>query len=182
LAPATGLAPLSVSLLTKGILPGSDYSLDLESDGHPDEQGNGLPLGRYVYATPGVYVATLTTTAPDGRVQVARGSVEVYGRPQLEARLGVAWGGFKAAMRAGDSTAAVSFVHRERRDAWAEFFSRLTPAQLAATETLFTELTLVEVTPGRVECEMMRDQDGLRYSFPVSFAIDPDGRWKLWQF
>jgi hypothetical protein len=29
---------------------------------------------------------------------------------------------------------------------------------------------------------MMRAVDGLMYSFPVTFAIDSDGRWRLWQF
>jgi hypothetical protein len=47
---------------------------------------------------------------------------------------------------------------------------------------LFTDLALVAIAPGRAECEMMRDLDGLRYSFPVSFAVDADGGWKLWQF
>ena len=180
--PAAGLAPLTVRLSAGGIPPGSDYSLDLESDGRPDEEGNGLPRGQYVYTLPGVYLATLTTTAPDGRVEAARGLIEVYGRPQLEARLSAAFSGFKAAMRASDLTTAASFVHRDRRAAWAEYFARLTPAQLAATDTLFTDLALVDVTPGRVECEMIRDHDGLRYSFPISFAVDADGGWKLWQF
>lgn len=180
--PAAGLAPFTVRMSATGIPPGSDYSLDLESDGRPDEEGNGLPRGQYVYTLPGVYLATLTTAAPDGRVQVARGLIEVYDRLQLEARLGAAWSGFKAAMRADDLTAAASFVHRDRRAAWTEYFARLTPAQRAATDALFTDLALVEVAPGRAECEMMRDHDGLRYSFPISFAVDADGGWKLWQF
>jgi sugar lactone lactonase YvrE len=181
-SPAAGLAPLVVRLSAAGIPPGSDYSLDLESDGRPDEEGNGLPRGQYVYTLPGVYLATLTTTAPDGRVQVARGVIQVYDRSQLEARLITAWSGFKAAMRAADPTAAASFVHRDRRAAWAEHFARLTPAQWAAADVLFTDLALVDVAPGRAECEMMRDHDGLRYSFPISFAVDAGGGWKLWQF
>jgi sugar lactone lactonase YvrE len=181
-SPSAGVAPLTVRFFATGIPPGSAYSLDLESDGDPDEEGSGLPRGQYVYTWPGVYVATLTTTAPDGRVQVARGSIEVYDRVQLETRLNSALSGFKAAMRGADLTTAASFVHRDRRAAWAEYFARLTPAQRAATETLFTDLALVDVAPGRAECEMMRDQDGLRYSFPISFALDADGGWKLWQF
>jgi hypothetical protein len=29
---------------------------------------------------------------------------------------------------------------------------------------------------------MMRDVDRLLYSFPISFEIDVDGGWRLWQF
>jgi hypothetical protein len=181
-SPAAGLAPLAVRFSLSGFPAGSAYSLDLDSDGIPDDEGKGLPEGEYVYARPGVHVATLTATAPDGQVLVARGSIEVYDRARLAARLGVVWGGFKAAMRAGDPAAAASFLHRDRRAAWAEYFGRMTPAQFAAADALFTDLTLVEATPGRAECEMMRDEGGLLYSFPVSFAIDVDGGWKLWQF
>jgi hypothetical protein len=181
-SPAAGLAPLSVQFSASGVPAGSAYTLDLESDGIPDDQGNGMPPGVYVFARPGVYVVTLTATAPGGEAVVARGSIEVYDRERLEARLGVVWGGFKAAMRAGDLAAAASFLHRDRRAAWAAFFGRMTPAHLAATDAMFTSLTLVEATPGRAECEMVRDEGGLFYSFPVSFAIDVEGGWKLWQF
>ena len=181
-SPAAGLAPLGVRFSASSVPRGSVYSLDLDSDGRPEEEGEGLPQREFVYAQPGVHVATLKLTTPDGQVLVARGSIEVYDRARLETQLRSEWGSFKAAMRAADPAVAASFVHRDRRAAWAEYFARLTPAQFAATEVLFTDLTLVAAAPGRVECDMLRDEGGLLYSFPVSFELDGDGGWKLWQF
>ena len=181
-SPAAGLAPLRVRFFASGVPAGSAYSLDLDSDGLPEEEGEGLPQREFVYARPGVHLATLKLTTPDGQVLLARGSIEVYDRARLETRLRSEWSGFKTAMRAADPAVAASFVHRDRRAAWAEYFSRLTPAQRAATEALFTDLTLVATAPGRAECDMLRDEDGLLYSFPVSFVLDGDGGWKLWQF
>ena len=180
--PPAGLAPHTVRFPAGGFPPGSLYTLDLQSDGIIDYSGNDLPDREFIYATPGVHVAALRVQTPDNQTLVAQAAIEVYDRVRLEARLRSEWAGFKAAMRAGDAAAAASFVHSDRRAAWAEYFVRLTPAQFANTDAMFTDLTLLDVAPGRAECEMLRDEGGLLYSFPVSFEIDVDGGWKLWQF
>jgi hypothetical protein len=180
--PAAGLAPHTVRFPGNRFPSGSVYTLDLESDGIIDYAGNTFPEREFIYAKPGIYLATLRALTPANQALLAQAAVEVYDRARLEARLRSAWSGFKTAMRAGDAATAASFVHSDRRAAWAEYFGRLTPAQFANTDAMFTDLTLLEVAPGRVECELMRDEGGLFYSFPVSFEIDVDGGWKLWQF
>ena len=180
--PPAGLAPHTVRFPVNVFPAGSAYSLDLESDGITDYAGNALPDQEFVYARPGIHLATLRIVTPDGRMLVARAAIEVYDRARLEARLQAMWAGFKGALRGGNAAAAAAFLHSDRRAAWTEYFGRLTPAQFAATDTTFTDIVLLEVAPGRAECEMMRDVGGLLYSFPVSFEIDLDGGWKLWQF
>ena len=180
--PAAGLAPHTVRFPANGFPAGSVYSLDLESDGIADYAGNALPDQEFVYARPGVHLATLRISTPDDRMLTARAAVEVYDRPQLDARLKAVWADFKTALRAGDAAAAASFLHSGRRAAWADYFGRLTPAQFAETDATFTDIVLLEVAPGRAECEMTRDVGGLLYSFPIAFEIDGDGGWRLWQF
>jgi hypothetical protein len=180
--PAAGFAPHTVRFPGTGLPPGSLYTLDLQSDGVIDYAGDALPDREFVYATPGIHLATLRVLTPDNQARFAQAAIEVFDRARLEARLRSAWTGFKTAMRAGDAAAAASFVHSDRRAVWAAYFGRLTPAQFANTDAMFSDLTLLEVSPGRAECEMMRDEGGLLYSFPVSFEIDVDGGWKLWQF
>ena len=77
---------------------------------------------------------------------------------------------------------AASFVHSDRRVMWEEYFRQFTPALFAATDAVFADVTLLEVGTGRAECEMMREVAGVLYSFPISFLIDADGGWRLWQF
>lgn len=180
--PPAGLAPHTVRFPANGFPAGSVYSLDLESDGIPEYAGNALPDQEFVYARPGVHLATLRITTPDDRMLTARAAIDVYDRPQLDARLQAVWTGFKTALGSGDAAAAAAFLHSGRRAAWAAYFGRLTPAQFAATDTTFSDIVLVDVAPGRAECEMMRDVGGLLYSFPISFEIDVDGGWRLWQF
>jgi len=100
----------------------------------------------------------------------------------LEARLQAVWNSFRAALRAGDAAKAASFVHSARRPAWEAYFRQFSPTVFAATDDVFADVTLLGVEPDRAEGEMMRDVDGLLYSFPISFATDVDGGWRLWQF
>ena len=129
-----------------------------------------------------LHVARLQVTTPDGQVLTARTSVDVYNRATLDARLQAAWRGFKDALRSGDVSHAASFVHSGRRAVWEGYFRQLTPDLFALTDTVFADVTLLDIIPGRAECEMLRDVDGLLYSFPISFLIDVDGGWRLWQF
>ncbi len=180
--PAAGLAPHTARFSPNAFPPGSVYSLDLESDGTIDYEGDMLSDLEFVYARPGIHVARLQATTPDGQMLTARTSVVVYNRATLDARLQAAWRGFKDALRGGDAARAASFVHRDRRAAWEAYFRQFTPDLFALTDTVFADVTLLEVVPGRAECEMMRNVDGLLYSFPISFLIDVDGGWRLWQF
>jgi hypothetical protein len=156
---------------------GSVYSLDLETDGTPDYTGSTLSEQAFVYLRPGVHLATLHVEVPDGRVLVARAAIQVYERTQLDARLQGRWTSFKTALRNGDAAEAASFLHGARRAAWGAYFSRMTTTQLAAMDSAFTNIVLVEVTPRRAEYEMRRDEGGVLYSFrPPAPGVVSKGR------
>ena len=180
--PSAGFAPHITRFATGAFPVGSLYSVDLDGDGTIDYEGDTLTDREFVYARPGIHIAMLRVTTVDGQLLTARTSVEVYNRPAFEARLRAVWGAFRGALNAGDVARAASFVHGDRRARWDEYFRQFTPELFAATETVFADVTLLEIEPGRAECDMMRDVDGLLYSFPVSFQIDVDGGWRLWQF
>ena len=180
--PTAGLAPLTARFATDPFPAGSVYTLDLDSDGTIDYEGDTLTDQVFAYARPGIHVAMLQVRLADGQELAARTSVEVRDRAALEARLQAAWGAFRGALTRGDVAGAASFVHTNRRARWEEYFRQFTPDLFAATETVFADVTLLEVGAGRAECEMMREVDGLLYSFPISFRIDVDGGWRLWQF
>ena len=180
--PAAGLAPLTTRFATDPFPAGSVYTLDLNSDGMIEYEGDTLTGQVFAYARPGIHVATLRVGLADGQQFEARTAVEVRDRAALEARLQAVWGTFRGALSMGDVAGAVSFVHTDRRARWEEYFRQFTPDLFTATETVFADLTLLEVGTGRAECEMMREVDGLLYSFPISFVIDVDGGWRLWQF
>ena len=180
-SPPVGFAPHTVHFGASQSI-GSTLALDLEGDGTIDYQGATLQEQIFTYARPGVYAPILRETTPEGVVFTYRTFVNVYDRAALDARLQSAWTGFKNALQAGDVTAALGYVHSHRRQAWGARFDRLTPEQLATASLVFTAIELVEVRPGLALCDMLREDSGQMYSFPVEFALDTDGRWRLWQF
>lgn len=180
-APSAGFAPLTVEVGTADSAA-SRIDLDLESDGAVEFSGPTLAGQTFLYLQPGIYVPTFREVTPTGEVLESRALVEVYDRGDLAARLQEVWRGFKDALIAGEIERALSFVHSERRMRWRESFGQLPPDAFAATGSVFTEIVLTGVGRGSAECEMMREVDGLLYSYPVTFQFDADGWWRLWQF
>jgi hypothetical protein len=178
--PAAGFAPHTVQFGVAS-LPIGTYSVDLESDGTVDYAGE-RPDGRqFTYGTSGAFLASITVVAADGLSQQWRAAVTVYDRGALEAALRADWNGLKEALRRGDAGQAAGFVHTSRRQVWRDYFEQL-GAVLTEVDAVLTDIDVVGFEGGRVECEMMRAVDGLMFSFPVSFAMDSNGRWRLWQF
>lgn len=178
--PAAGIVPLTVSFGVASLTSGM-YTIDLESDGTVDYSGERPDERQFMYGAAGAFLATIAVTTADGLSQQRRAAVTAYDRPALELALRTVWNGLKDALRQGDAGQAAAFVHTARRQVWRDYFEQL-GAALAEVDAIFTDIDIVGVEGDRVECEMMRAVDGLMFSFPVSFALDADGRWRLWQF
>lgn len=179
--PAGGLAPHVVTF-SVNLAEGTRVELDLDSDGMVDFEGTTLDLLPFVYEQPGIYVPTLRTITSDGQTQTYRTAVDVYDRVALDARIQQVWGDFTGALQSGDVFRAVGFIHEARRARWREYFEPLSPDELAAQGDNFTGIELIRVGRGGAEYEMLREEDGQVFSYPVAFASDVDGQWRIWQF
>lgn len=179
--PAGGLAPLVITF-EAALETGGQLGLDLESDGVIDFEGpnvDGLP---FVYARPGIYVASLRVTSNDGRVLMYQTSVEVYDRAALDTRVQAVWNGFRDALRSGNIEQAVAFIHSAHRAGWHAALAQLAPDVLAGIDSILTGIELVQAGAGGAEYEVVRLEGGQAFSYPVVFVADTDGRWRLWQF
>ncbi|MGH9203467.1 MAG: hypothetical protein ACRD2A_19770, partial [Vicinamibacterales bacterium] len=179
--PPGGIAPHVVTFGSSSA-PAGSLELDVDGDGSVDFSGTTLDGLPFVYAQPGVYVATLHVRTADGQVFTFRTSVEVYDRALLDARLRAVWTGFKDALRSGNVTQAVSFIHGNRRARWQESLAQVGPDVLATIDGVFTNIDLIGAGAGGAEYEMLREEGGQVVSYPVVFVVDSDGRWRLWQF
>lgn len=181
-SPSGGLAPLTVGFGLSSLVGTATVKLDLEGDGSVDFEGPRLDGQEFTYAQPGVYVPSVQVTDLDGQIHSATTLIEVYDRSALDRRLQLVWADFKDAVRQGNVARAVSFLHSETRDAYAEQLGLLRPQTLARIDTYLTAIELVEVGPGGAEYEMLRDRDGVTLSFAVWFRVDHDGIWRLFRF
>ncbi|MDA1183270.1 MAG: hypothetical protein O2930_01330 [Acidobacteria bacterium] len=179
--PAGGLAPHVVTF-SVSLAASTRVELDLDSDGSVDFDGTTLDGLPFVYAQPGIYVPTLRAIASDGQVQTHRAAVEVYDRAALDARIQQVWRGFTGSLQTGDPEQALSFVHGARQAGWREYFEPFSPDELADYGASFTAIELIRVGRGGAEYEMLREEAGQVFSYPIAFAADVDGQWRLWQF
>jgi hypothetical protein len=180
--PAGGLAPLTVEFGLSSVVGLTDVKLDLEGDGWVEFEGLTLEGQTYTYGQPGVYIATVQATDVDGHTHSATAVVEVYDRAVLDHRLQTLWIGFKDAVRIGDVMGAVTFLHTETRDSYADQLRLLRPQTLSSIDTYLTSIQLIDVGSKGAEYAMSRDRDGVTLSFSVWFRVDKDGIWRLFRF
>ena len=178
--PPAGFVPHTVQFRVFNLPPGV-YSLDLESDGIVDYAGENLEGRDFVYARPGMHVALMRLTTPEGMVFEHRVPVHVYGRVDLEKQLQAVWNGFKGALLKNDAERAAMFIYSDRRSPWLDWLRKFTPEAFRVLHDGLTEVTIESVHPGRIECEMLRVEDGVTYSYRVRFVMEADGEWRLSQ-
>jgi hypothetical protein len=179
--PAGGLAPHVVTF-SMNLAEGTRVELDLDSDGTVDFDGTSVDGLRFFYERPGIYVPTLRATTSDGQVHTYRTIVDVYDRIALDARLQTIWRGFSEALQGADVERAVGFIHGKRRAPWREYFEQLPRVDLATQGARFTTIELIRVGRGGAEYEILREENGQVFSYPVALTTDVDGQWRLWQF
>lgn len=179
--PPGGMAPLTVGFFMSSGVPARHVTLDLQGTGAVDFQGPSLDGQRFTYAVPGVYTPTVQVTDARSQVFTASAVVHVYERATLDARLQAVWQGVKDALRAGDVTRALSFVHSDRRPVYEEQFRLFTPTVLANIDQYLTTIQFEEAGFGGAKYEMVRVQGGQTYRFSVWFQLDHDGLWRLRQ-
>jgi hypothetical protein len=181
-APAGGVAPLTVSFSLAGAPPSGTVELDVDADGTIEASGPSLDGQTFTYTQPGIYAPRATVTdAQGGRATVSM-VVEVLDQPALDRLLQAKWNGLKDSLRAGDVARAVTFIHAETRAAYEAQLTRFSPGTLANIDRYLTTIDLVEVGPGGAQAEMLRARGDQVLSFAVRFQVDRDGLWRLRRF
>ena len=179
--PPAGFVPHTVQFEVVN-LPAGNHSLDLESDGIVDYSGDTLEGQEFVYTRPGMHVAHFRLTTPEGKEFEHRIPVWVYDRVVLEKQLQAVWNGFKEALAKNDAERAAMFIKSEMRTPWLDSLRKFTPEAFRTLREALTEVSIESVHPVRVECEMLRVEGGVTYSYPVRFVMEEDGVWRLSQF
>jgi hypothetical protein len=181
-SPPGGLAPLTVGFSLSTIAPMSQVALDLDGDGSIDFQGTSLTGQQFTYNEPGLYTPTVRVTDNQGQIHTAVTFVQVLDQAVLDTQLQLVWHGFKNALRSGDVSQAVAFLHSESRAAYQAKLALFNATTLANIDQYMTSIQLVEVGFGGAQYEMIRNQAGQAVSFSVWFRIDQDGLWRLRRF
>jgi hypothetical protein len=180
--PPGGSAPLEVTLRVDSFASTEEFAFDLDGDGTLDTPFGPAKDMDHTYAQSGVYLPTVHVREHTGSVSKTSALVWVADPAALNARLQSIWTGLKDALRNGNVSQALGFIHSDTRQTYERMWTRLDPATLAAVDTILTSIALVEIGPGDAEYEMLRQRGADTLSFAVRFELDLDGVWRLRRF
>ncbi len=88
---------------------------------------------------------------------------------------------FKTALAAGNINEAVNYIANISRDKYRDIFEAIEP-NLPEFAAGMGEMTVNSSEPGQIKYEMLHQNGGQTYSFPVIFIKNDDGNWRIFNF
>ncbi|MFH1371626.1 MAG: hypothetical protein ABII09_10130 [Planctomycetota bacterium] len=88
---------------------------------------------------------------------------------------------FKAALAAGDINTAVSYFTEVSAENYRIFFEQLSP-YLPQMANEMGELIFIEQKDEIAYYDLLREEGGQLYAYPVIFVKDETGQWKIYDF
>jgi hypothetical protein len=180
-SPSGGLAPLTVVVNVSGVDAGTTLALDADADGVVDATGTSTEGVTIVYASPGLYLPTVSFVDATGTSRTATGVVRVYEATGFEALLQARWERLKSALRTGDVALALTHITPGSRQRYRAIFDALALA-LPGIDSIMTTLRLIDVWGRDAVGTMLRVDGGVPEAFEIRFALDDDGIWRLRSF
>lgn len=129
-SPSSGVAPLEVTFAHEfnAIETMQSLSIDFEGDGTVDVTTvDPTAVFQHTYPAPGVYVANLSLTDQQGQVHAAEAAVVVQDAAAMDVVFQGLWSGMNAALLAGDTATARTFLTAGAREKYGPVFDLLLP-------------------------------------------------------
>jgi parallel beta-helix repeat protein len=176
--PVSGAAPLVVSFSLAASLSVTTLDFDFDGNGTVDFSGPTLTGQAFTYATPGLYVPTVTVTDDQGNRTIGNAIVQVLDRAAFDALLQAKWAAFRTALGQGDINGALAHVAVGEHSKYRAAFQDLGP-DLPSTASTLRGIVFVSFSGGIAEYATTQDRDGGTFVHFVYFMQDGDGVWKI---
>ena len=161
--------------------PVANYSWDFNGDGIVDESGSGLSEVTTGYEQTGLYFPSVTVTDTLGNAYTETTVVNVLSRDEMDNLLKGRWEGMRGKLTGGDVEGALKFFVRGSQDSYRQAFTE--PGKnLADIFSNIDEIKLHTLKGQVAECGAVRIENGIPYSYPISFVRDENGIWKILGF
>ena len=161
--------------------PVSNYSWDFNGDGTVEVTGTAPKItAQYQYV--GLYYPQVTITDTSGNQYQASTIVNVLSKEELDVLLKDKWEGMKGALVGGDVEGAVKYFTSESQGKYKAGFELLKD-QMSNIFNRPEVLNLISIIGNVAKYENIVSEDnGRRYSYPVIFILDENGLWKIKNF
>ncbi|MFZ5877053.1 MAG: Ig-like domain-containing protein [Nitrospirota bacterium] len=177
------VAPASVAFDAKiaTASPIVSYQIDFEGDGVVDLTGTTWSAITRTYQNTGLYLPTLTVQDAQGTTYTARTVVNIWDAAALDVLLQSKWAAMRNAASTGDLQGVLLSFLPHVRDRYQALFLQIgtaLPQALASIE----QVHLLAVTDYEAEAEGIRTENGVAYSYPISYQRDAQGFWRFGGF
>jgi hypothetical protein len=130
----------------------------------------------------GIYYFTIGAKASSGEGYNDTVAITILSKENLETLLTYRWNTMKEALLKGDIEGSLTHFVNGSKNNYGNLFQRLTPERINDIFSTVTDIS-VQTFLGRIaECGAIRNESGGRYSYPVTFAQDEIGLWKILGF
>ncbi|MBI4837631.1 MAG: fibronectin type III domain-containing protein [Nitrospirae bacterium] len=179
----SGIAPLTTyfSVSTEISNAVATYQMDFEGDGAIDYAGTTFENISYTYTTEGIYYPTVVVTDAGGSTYSDTIAIIVLNATDLDALLQAKWNAMKTALRAKNIEAALNYIDAEKREIHRAKFEVLKDSMPAILDT-FVEFNFVKFYKYTIEYEIVANENGVLYSYPITFIRGEDGIWRFRKF
>jgi hypothetical protein len=180
--PDSGTSPLEVTLRINGsfsinnpvITFTGPAGIEQLTGANPDEY-------RYKITTEGIYYFTVQAIGPDNNTYQDTMAVTVLSLAQVDALLREKWAIFTSALTNKDTVAALNAMYPASRERYQMMFNLLKD-QLPAIVSTHAGLVLQSIIENVARYELETIENGVAFTYRVSFIKDMNGLWVIREF
>ncbi len=177
----SGISPLETTLRIDGSFTIDNSTITVTGPAQPQIVNVSPSEYTVSMTTEGVYYFTATVTGPDGNQYQDTIGITVMNQTQLDNLLRGIWEALKSALRAKDINTAMTYFDVAARDRYSPIFTALKDIMPTIVDT-FIEFNFVKFYKYTVEYEIVAYENGILYSYPITFIKGEDGLWRFRDF
>jgi len=100
-------------------------------------------------------------------------------KKEVEGQLKKVWGEVRTKLTAGDIEGALAFFDDSSRVSYRKTFTEMGKKELAAVFSKSSDVRLDDLHGDTAGCLAVRSWEGTNFTYPVSFARNGKGEWKI---
>lgn len=180
--PESGAAPLEVALRINGTFSITDPVITATGPGTVEQIPSDNPDEyRYRLTSEGIYSFILQAIGPGGNAYTDTRSITVLPLQQMDTLFRAKWAELTGALNNKDIAAALNLITSRSRERYQIIFDLLRD-QLPAIMATHTGLVLQSITAESANYELNTMENGVAYSYKLSFVKDANGLWFIREF
>ncbi|MBI5676506.1 MAG: hypothetical protein HZC48_11915 [Nitrospirae bacterium] len=177
----SGIAPLEVTLKIDASFSINNSSINITGPSQAEFLPSSPDEDKVRLKAEGIYTLTASATDINNNTYTDTIAITVLNKDQLNIMLKGKWEGMKGALMIGDTETALTYINTEKRETHRNKFEALAGTMPAILDT-FVEFNFVKFYKNTVGYEIVANENGVKYSYPITFIIDTDGIWRFKKF